>query len=50
MRHDPDDYAGHNALAGASYAMIFGVYLIMIATGLALYTVDRFGRLAIPGL
>ena len=27
-------------LAGASYAMIFGIYLVMIATGLALYTVD----------
>ena len=40
IRHDPDDYAGHNELAGASYAMIFGIYLIMIATGLALYTVD----------
>jgi Ni/Fe-hydrogenase 1 B-type cytochrome subunit len=40
LRHDPDDYAGHNALAGASYAMIFGIYLVMIATGLALYTVD----------
>jgi Ni/Fe-hydrogenase 1 B-type cytochrome subunit len=40
MRHDPDEYAGHNALAGASYAVIFLVYLVMIATGLALYTVD----------
>jgi Ni/Fe-hydrogenase 1 B-type cytochrome subunit len=39
IRHDPDGYAGHNGLAGASYAMIFGVYLLMIATGLALYTV-----------
>jgi len=40
LRHDPDEYAGHNALAGASYAFIFLVYLVMIATGLALYTVD----------
>lgn len=39
FRHDPDDYAGHNALAGASYAIIFAVYLVMIATGLALYRV-----------
>ncbi len=38
IRHDPDEYPGHNALAGGSYAMIFAVYLIMIATGLALYT------------
>ena len=40
IRHDPDDYAGHNGLAGGSYAMIFGIYLVMIATGFALYTVD----------
>jgi Ni/Fe-hydrogenase 1 B-type cytochrome subunit len=40
IRHDPDDYAGHNGLAGGSYAMIFGIYLVMIATGLCLYTVD----------
>ena len=39
-RRVPEEYAGHNALAGSSYAMIYGVYLIMIATGLALYTVD----------
>jgi len=39
IRHEPDDYAGHNALAGASYAMIFVIYLVMIATGLALYSV-----------
>jgi Ni/Fe-hydrogenase 1 B-type cytochrome subunit len=39
IRHDPDEYAGHNALAGASYALIFAVYLVLIATGLALYTV-----------
>ena len=40
IQHDPDDYAGHNGLAGGSYAMIFGIYLVMIATGLTLYTVD----------
>lgn len=39
MRHDPDEYPGHNALAGASYFLIFAVYLVLIATGLALYTV-----------
>ena len=37
---DPVDYAGHNGLAGGSYAMIFAIYLVMIATGFALYTVD----------
>lgn len=40
MRREPDQSAGHNALAGSSYAMIFLIYLLMIATGLALYTVD----------
>ena len=40
IRREPEECAGHNALAGASYAMIFGVYLLMTATGLALYTVD----------
>jgi Ni/Fe-hydrogenase 1 B-type cytochrome subunit len=39
LRHDPDDYAGHNALAGATYIVIYAVYLLMITTGLALYTV-----------
>jgi Ni/Fe-hydrogenase 1 B-type cytochrome subunit len=33
------DYLGHNALAGLTYAGIFGVYFVMIATGFALYTV-----------
>lgn len=39
IRHDPDEYAGHNALAASSYLMIFAVYLVMIATGLVLYSV-----------
>jgi len=33
------DYLGHNALAGLTYAGIFVVYLVMMATGFALYTV-----------
>ena len=33
-------YPGHDALAGASYGLIFAIYLVLIATGLALYTVD----------
>ncbi|HXZ59445.1 MAG TPA: Ni/Fe-hydrogenase, b-type cytochrome subunit [Steroidobacteraceae bacterium] len=33
------DYLGHNALAGLTYAGIFFVYFVMIATGFALYTV-----------
>jgi len=39
LGRDPDDYPGHNALAALTYAAIFAIYLIMIATGLALYTV-----------
>lgn len=39
IRRDPDDYEGHNGLGGASYAAVFAVYLLMIATGLALYSV-----------
>jgi Ni/Fe-hydrogenase 1 B-type cytochrome subunit len=40
MRREAEECAGHNALAGSSYAMIYFVYLVMIATGLTLYTVD----------
>ena len=40
LRNEAEESAGHNALAGASYAMIYGVYLLSVATGLALYTVD----------
>ena len=39
LRREPDEYVGHNALAGLSYAIIFAVYFVMIATGLALYQV-----------
>jgi Ni/Fe-hydrogenase 1 B-type cytochrome subunit len=40
LRREPDYYAGHNALAAGSYAMIYVVYLLMIATGLVLYAVN----------
>lgn len=40
LGREPDEYVGHNGLAGLTYAFIFGVYFVMIATGLALYTVD----------
>ena len=38
LRRDPVEYPGHNALAAASYGFIQLVYLVMVATGLALYT------------
>jgi Ni/Fe-hydrogenase 1 B-type cytochrome subunit len=40
IRRDPDEYAGQNALAGSSYALIFSIYVVMIATGLVLYAVN----------
>ena len=39
VRHGPEPYAGHDAFAGAAYAGFFAFYLILIGTGLALYTV-----------
>jgi Ni/Fe-hydrogenase 1 B-type cytochrome subunit len=39
VRHRPAPYAGHDAFAGAAYAGFFLFYLILIGTGLALYTV-----------
>lgn len=40
IRRDPEEYPGHSALAGSGYAAIFAIYLVMIATGLALYAVS----------
>ncbi len=39
LSREPVRYLGHNALAGLTYAGIFGVYFVMMATGFALYTV-----------
>lgn len=39
VRHRPARYAGHDAFAGAAYSGFIVLYLILIATGLALYTV-----------
>jgi len=39
VRRGPAPYTGHDALAGATYGVLFAVYLVLIATGLALYTV-----------
>ena len=40
MRAKPPRTRGHNPLAGASYIVVFALYLVMIATGLALYSID----------
>jgi Ni/Fe-hydrogenase 1 B-type cytochrome subunit len=37
LRSKPAASVGHNPLAGLAYAGIFGLYLVMIATGLGLY-------------
>lgn len=39
LRRNPEAYRGHDALAAASYAFIFLIYVLLTATGLALYTV-----------
>lgn len=40
IRRSPPVTIGHNPLAGLSYLAVFGMYLAMIATGLALYAVS----------
>ncbi len=40
VRRRPPLSVGHNPLAGATYLAVFGLYLVMIFTGLALYSVD----------
>ncbi len=37
FRNHPPHCPGHNPLAGAAYVFVFGLYLVMIATGLGLY-------------
>lgn len=39
MKRRPAPYVGHDALAGAAYAGFIALYLILIGTGFALYTV-----------
>ncbi len=38
LKPHPEVYPGHDALAASSYGFIFLVYLVLMATGLALYT------------
>ncbi len=40
MRRTPSDAVGHNPVAAAAYLAVFGLYLVMILSGLALYSVD----------
>jgi len=47
LRKEPPDAIGHNPLAGAMYIGIFGLYLLMIATGFALYSVSSYSFMRI---
>ena len=40
MRREPPTFVGHNPLAGVSYSVVFLLYLLMSATGFALYSVS----------
>jgi Ni/Fe-hydrogenase 1 B-type cytochrome subunit len=40
LRPHPPHCPGHNPLAGLSYVAVFGLYVIMIVTGFALYSVS----------
>lgn len=40
LRDRPPRTLGHNPLAGASYVAVFGLYLVMIVTGFALYSLS----------
>ncbi|HTM19249.1 MAG TPA: cytochrome b/b6 domain-containing protein, partial [Kofleriaceae bacterium] len=43
LRRRPPPAVGHNAMAGAAYVAVFGLYFVMIATGFALYSVSAYG-------
>jgi Ni/Fe-hydrogenase 1 B-type cytochrome subunit len=40
LRDRPPRTLGHNPLAGLTYVFVFGLYLVMIATGFALYSIS----------
>lgn len=41
IRRDPPPAVGHNALAGATYVLVFLLYFVMILTGIGMYTIDH---------
>jgi Ni/Fe-hydrogenase 1 B-type cytochrome subunit len=43
LRPRPPHAVGHNPLAGATYVVVFGLYVVMILTGFALYSVSAHG-------
>jgi len=42
LRREPPATVGHNPLAGATYVAVFFLYLVMIFTGFALYSVSAY--------
>jgi Ni/Fe-hydrogenase 1 B-type cytochrome subunit len=42
-RPRPPETVGHNPLAGLTYVAVFALYLVMIVTGFALYSVSAHG-------
>jgi Ni/Fe-hydrogenase 1 B-type cytochrome subunit len=40
LRRDPPKHVGHNPLAGLIYTLVFGLYALMIVTGLALLSAN----------
>lgn len=47
VRDHPPATIGHNPLAGATYIAVFGIYLVMILTGFALYSVSSYSYMEI---
>jgi Ni/Fe-hydrogenase 1 B-type cytochrome subunit len=43
LRPAPPYAVGHNPLAGMTYVAVFGLYVLMILTGFALYSVSAYG-------
>lgn len=44
IRRDGPESPGHNPLAGGAYSIVFGMYLLMIVTGLGLYGASADAR------
>jgi Ni/Fe-hydrogenase 1 B-type cytochrome subunit len=40
LRRDPPSFVGHNPLAGATYSLVFLLYLMMTVTGFTLYSIS----------
>ncbi|HEU4731634.1 MAG TPA: Ni/Fe-hydrogenase, b-type cytochrome subunit [Kofleriaceae bacterium] len=49
LRPVPPPTIGHNPLAGLSYLAVFGMYFLIIATGLALYSVSSDSYMRVWG-